>query len=105
MRLRSTTTASGQANASCTAATASLGARPPTRTPATRTPAGIAFDGVVVVVVVVVAVVVAAVVVPTVVVEDVVVTSAITAPEQAPAATSPSTKRTTACQCFTARAV
>jgi hypothetical protein len=56
-------------------------------------------------VVVVTAVVVAAVVVPTVVVDVEVVESAITTPENAPAAMSPSTKRTTACQCFTAQAV
>jgi hypothetical protein len=34
-----------------------------------------------------------------------VVTSAITAPENAPAAASPSTKRTTACRRFTTQAV
>jgi hypothetical protein len=63
-------------------------------TPATRTPAGIvagrAGAGVVVVVAVVVDVVPVAVVVVVPVVE--VVTSAITAPENAPAVASPSTK-------------
>jgi hypothetical protein len=61
---------------------------------------------VVVVVVVVVEVVVAAVVVnPVVVVEDEVVTSAITVPENAPAAMNPSTKRRTTYRRFTTRAV
>jgi hypothetical protein len=61
---------------------------------------------VVVVVVEAVVVVVAAVVVEPVVVVDVdVVTSAITAPENAPAAANPSTKRTAACRRFTAQAV
>src|SRR6476659_7935920 len=116
-RLRSTTTASGRAKAVRTAWTAWLGRSLPTRTPATRTPAGIVLGRaggvfvVVVVLVVVVAVVVAvvtgAVVVTAVVVVevDVVITSAITAPENAPAATSPSAKSQRACRCFTAQAV
>ena len=105
--------AAGGGRPSCTAATASAGGRPPTRTPATRTPAGSVCPagGVVSVVVVVcrwwwrgggrrgsrrrrpstwcVEV----------------VTSAITAPENAPATAKPSTKRTTACRRFTAQAV
>ena len=90
--------------------TASAGVRPPTLTPATRTPAGIVVGtgGVAVVVVVDVVVVVAAVVVvdvvPVVVVVDVVevVTSAITAPENVPAAASPSTKSPASRRRFTA---
>jgi hypothetical protein len=60
---------------------------------------------VVVTVVVVVAVVVDVVVVDPVVVDEEVVTSAITAPENAPAAVKPSTKRGTTYKRFTTQAV
>jgi hypothetical protein len=105
--LRSTTSESGFWNASWTAETASAGLSPPTRTPATRTPVGrtcVDVGGGTVVVVVVV-VVVSAVVVDTVDVDVDVVTSAMTVPENTPATAKPSTKRTTACKRFTARAV
>jgi hypothetical protein len=58
-----------------------------------------------VVVVVVVVVVEAVVVAPVVVVDEDVVTSAITAPEKAPAAMKPSTKRQATYRRFTTRAV
>src|SRR6476660_1685356 len=102
--LRSTTTGSGLAKAACTAATASGGVRPPTRTPATRTPTGTVERGGGVAVVVVVTVVVAGVVdvtVVAVVVPAVVVMSAITGLDSAPAAASPSTNKQAASRRFT----
>ena len=105
--VRSIATGSGRRKAARTAATASAGARPPTRTPATRTPLGrVARSAGTLEVVVGAAVVVVTSVVETAVETAVdVVTSAITAPEKAPAATKPSTKRTTACRRFTAQGV